>query len=116
MVDKELTMTSDEVLDYIKNNFEEFDKVDIAYNRVSAKGDVLGVDLSDFRGKPSCRVESPHPPILCPGCASPLHRQPPPYTHVHRPATPCVCRSQPRRLRRCTTPTQKKSHNNKKLL
>ena len=49
MVDKELTMTSDEVLDYIKNNFEEFDKVDIAYNRVSAKGDVLGVDLSDFR-------------------------------------------------------------------
>ncbi len=56
MVDKELTMTSDEVLDYIKNNFEEFDKVDIAYNRVSAKGDVLGVDFSDFRGKPSCRV------------------------------------------------------------
>ena len=56
MVDKELTMTSDEVLDYIKNNFKEFDKVDIAYNRVSAKGDVLGVDLSDFRGKPSCRV------------------------------------------------------------
>ena len=53
MVDKELTMTSDEVLDYIKNNFKEFDKVDIAYNRVSAKGDVLGVDLSDFRGKPS---------------------------------------------------------------
>ena len=50
MVDKELTMTSDEVLDYIKNNFEEFDKVDIAYNRVSAKGDILGVDLSDFRG------------------------------------------------------------------
>ena len=41
---------------HIKNNFEEFDKVDIAYNRVSAKGDVLGVDLSDFRGKPSCRV------------------------------------------------------------
>ena len=36
--------------------FKEFDKVDIAYNRVSAKGDVLGVDLSDFRGKPSCRV------------------------------------------------------------
>ena len=56
MVDKELTMTSDEVLDYIKNNFKEFDKVDIAYNRVSAKGDVLGVDLSDYRGKPSCRV------------------------------------------------------------
>ena len=56
MVDKELTMTSDEVLDYIKNNFKEFDKVAIAYNRVSAKGDVLGVDLSEFRGKPSCRV------------------------------------------------------------
>ena len=46
MVDKELTMTSDEVLDYIKNNFKEFDKVDIAYNRVSAKGDVLGQILT----------------------------------------------------------------------
>ena len=37
MVDKELTMTSDEVLDYIKNNFKEFDKVDIVKSRQFGK-------------------------------------------------------------------------------
>ena len=31
MVDKELTMTSDEVLDYIKNNFEEFDTIEVDF-------------------------------------------------------------------------------------
>ena len=56
MFDKELEMTSDEVIDYIKNNVVEFDKVAISYNRVSAKGDFLGIDNSDVRGKKACNI------------------------------------------------------------
>ena len=42
MTDKDVVMTSDEVLDYIRENVEEFDKLEISYNRVFAGGDVLG--------------------------------------------------------------------------
>ncbi len=51
MTDKELEMTSEEVIKYIKNNVKEFDKVAISYNRVSAEGDFLGIDNSEVRGK-----------------------------------------------------------------
>ncbi len=56
MVDKEVTMTSDEVLEYLKNEIEEFDRLEIAYNRVSAEGEVLGVDLSEYNRVPGCRI------------------------------------------------------------
>ena len=56
MVDKEVTMTSDEVLEYLKTQIEEFDRLEIAYNRVSAEGEVLGVDLSEYHGVPGCRI------------------------------------------------------------
>lgn len=53
MVDIELEMSSDEVIDYIKNNVLEFDKVSLAYNRVSAKGDFLGSEESCHNDKES---------------------------------------------------------------
>lgn len=56
MFDKELEMTSDEVIDYIKNNVAEFDKVTISYNRVSAEGNFLGIDNSDVMGKKACNI------------------------------------------------------------
>ncbi len=56
MADKNVTMTSDEVLDYIRNNVEEFDKLEIAYNRVFAGGDVLGLDFSEYFGEPGFRI------------------------------------------------------------
>lgn len=56
MVDKELEMTSDEVIEYIKNNVKEFDRINLSYNRVSAEGDFLGIDNSDVRGKKACNI------------------------------------------------------------
>ncbi len=50
MTDKDVVMTSDEVLDYIRENVEEFDKLEISYNRVFAGGDVLGLDFSEYAG------------------------------------------------------------------
>ena len=52
MTDKDVVMTSDEVLDYIRENVEEFDKLEISYNRVFAGGDVLGLDFSEYNGVP----------------------------------------------------------------
>ena len=56
MTDKDVVMTSDEVLDYIRENVEEFDKLEISYNRVFAGGDVLGLDFSEYNGVPGFKI------------------------------------------------------------
>lgn len=56
MADKNVKMTSDEVLDYIRENVKEFDKLEISYNRVFAGGDVLGLDFSEYNGVPGFRI------------------------------------------------------------
>ncbi|MCQ2977584.1 MAG: DUF2097 domain-containing protein, partial [archaeon] len=52
----ELEMSSGEVINYIKNNVLEFDKVSLAYNRVSAEGDFLGSEESFDNGKESYTI------------------------------------------------------------
>lgn len=49
-------MTSEEVLVYIRDNIGEFDKIDLSYNRVSAAGEVLGVDYSNEDGVEDLRI------------------------------------------------------------
>lgn len=56
MVDKEVEMTPDEVVEYVKNNFKEFDKVEISYDRIFAEGEVLGIDLSEYNDVPGCKI------------------------------------------------------------
>jgi len=56
MVDKKVKMSSDEAIDYIRNNVKEFDRLELAYNRVFAEGDVLGLDFSEYNGVPGFRI------------------------------------------------------------
>lgn len=44
-MEKEIFLKADEIIDYVKNNVETHDILEISYNRIFAPGEVLGVQM-----------------------------------------------------------------------
>ena len=53
---KELELTTKEAVDYLKENVEFHDKIEMSYNRIFAEGEVLNVDFSEYFGEPGFRM------------------------------------------------------------
>ncbi|MDR0900484.1 MAG: DUF2097 domain-containing protein [Methanobrevibacter sp.] len=53
---KELKMDCDEAIEYIKNNVEEGDTLELSYNRVFTPGEVLNIDTSEYDGEEGLKV------------------------------------------------------------
>ncbi|AXV37832.1 MAG: DUF2097 domain-containing protein [Methanobacteriaceae archaeon] len=49
-MEKEITLKSDELLEYIKENVETYDLLEISYNRIYAPGEVLDIEFDDEYG------------------------------------------------------------------
>ena len=46
-MEKEINLNSDDALDYIKNNVENYDTLEISYNRIFVPGEVLDMEIND---------------------------------------------------------------------
>ncbi len=46
-MEKEINLKSDEALDYIKNNVENYDTLEISFNRIFVPGEVLDIDANE---------------------------------------------------------------------
>lgn len=53
---KKLELTTDEAVEYLKENLKVHDVLEIAYNRIFAEGEVLNVDFSEYYGKPGFKI------------------------------------------------------------
>ncbi|MEE0935549.1 MAG: DUF2097 domain-containing protein [Methanobrevibacter sp.] len=53
---KELELTAEDAVKYLKENVKMHDRIQIAYNRVFAEGEVLNVDFSEYFGKPGFKM------------------------------------------------------------
>lgn len=53
---KQLELTTNEAVDYLKNNIKIHDSLEISYNRIFAVGEVLNVDFSEYFGKPGFKI------------------------------------------------------------
>lgn len=56
IVMKQLELTTKEAVKYLKENVKMHDRIEIAYNRVFAEGEILNVDFSEYFGKPGFRL------------------------------------------------------------
>lgn len=53
---KDLELTTEEAVKYLKENVKIHDNIEISYNRIFAEGEVLNVDFSDYFGEPGFRL------------------------------------------------------------
>lgn len=53
---KELELTTQEAVKYLKENVKIHDLLEISYNRIFAEGEVLNVDFSEYFGKPGFKL------------------------------------------------------------
>lgn len=53
---KELELTTEKAVDYLKENVKIHDVIEISYNRIFAEGEVLNVDFSKYFGKPGFKL------------------------------------------------------------
>ena len=53
---KELEVTTEEAVKYLKENVKMHDRIEIAYDRIFAEGEVLNVDFSEYFGKPGFKM------------------------------------------------------------
>ena len=53
---KELELTTEEAVKYLKENVKMHDRIEIAYDRIFAEGEVLNVDFSKYFGKPGFKL------------------------------------------------------------
>lgn len=53
---KEIELTTEEAINYLKENVKMHDKIVIAYDRIFAEGEVLNVDFSEYFGEPGFRL------------------------------------------------------------
>jgi hypothetical protein len=54
---KELVLTVDEAIDYIKNNVKVYDTLEISYNRIFAPGEVLNLIPEDEVTEEGFRID-----------------------------------------------------------
>lgn len=55
-MEKEINLNSEEVLDYLKENVEEYDILEISYNRIYAPGEVLNMEIVEGEGIESFEI------------------------------------------------------------
>ena len=48
---KELKLTTEDAVKYLKENVKIHDNIEISYNRIFAEGEVLNVDFSEYFGE-----------------------------------------------------------------
>ena len=53
---KEIKLTTEEAVTYLKENVKIHDKIEISYNRIFAEGEVLNVDFSEYFGEPGFKM------------------------------------------------------------
>ena len=53
---KELKLTTEEAVKYLKENVKIHDNIQISYNRIFAEGEVLNVDFSKYFGEPGFKM------------------------------------------------------------
>ena len=53
---KNLELTTEEAINYLKENVKIHDGIEIAYDRIFAEGEVLNVDFSEYFGKPGFKM------------------------------------------------------------
>ena len=53
---KELKLTTEEAVKYLKENVKIHDNIEISYNRIFAEGEVLNVDCSKYFGEPGFKM------------------------------------------------------------
>ena len=53
---KELKLTTEDAVNYLKENVKIHDKIEISYNRVFAEGEVLNMDFSEYFGEPGFKM------------------------------------------------------------
>lgn len=53
---KELELTNDEAVEFLRNNVKIHDNLEISYSRIYANGEVLNVDFSEYYGKPGFKM------------------------------------------------------------
>ena len=53
---KEMKLTTEEAVAYLKENVKIHDKIEISYNRIFAEGEVLNVDFSEYFGEPGFKM------------------------------------------------------------
>lgn len=52
----ELELTTQEAVNYLKENLKIHDILEISYNRIFAEGEVLNVDFSEYFGEPGFKI------------------------------------------------------------
>ncbi len=53
---KEMELTTQKAVDYLKKNVKVHDNIEISYNRIFAEGEVLNVDFSEYFGEPGFKM------------------------------------------------------------
>lgn len=53
---KELKLTTQEAVEYLRENVKIHDNIEISYNRIFAEGEVLNVDFSKYFGEPGFKM------------------------------------------------------------
>lgn len=51
-----LELTVDAAVEYLKENLEIHDTLEISYNRIFAEGEVLNIDFSKYFGEPGFKI------------------------------------------------------------
>ncbi len=55
-MEEEISLNSDDVLDYIKNNVNTYDTIEISFNRIYLPGEVLGIEIDGEEKVESLRL------------------------------------------------------------
>jgi hypothetical protein len=55
-MEKEIKLNCDEALNYIKNNVDNYDILELSYNRIFVPGEVLDIDVDDQDGEERIKV------------------------------------------------------------
>ena len=53
---KNIELTTEEAIKYLKENVKIHDGIEIAYDRIFAEGEVLNMDFSEYFGKPGFKM------------------------------------------------------------
>ena len=53
---KTLELTTQEAVNYLKENVKIHDRIELSYNRIFAEGEILNVDVSKYFGEPGFRL------------------------------------------------------------
>ena len=53
---KQLELTTEDAVKYLKEHVKIHDRIEIAYNRIFAEGEVLNMDFSEYFGEPGFKM------------------------------------------------------------